>query len=156
MYALYKSSTSNNQMFHVKHFEKIKFAVLSAHRGERGKIMSFAQKYNKGSVIFDIDIKDYVFTDGYDFVKNHGSNVVKIDGLYINNKGMYDDHPVAIIKSEKLLVDLPSHMTDTVREILKDSESITLIKKGLVGIKAHEYVDKKYKKNCVGFEWCDL
>lgn len=118
--------------------------------------MSFANKYNKGNIIFDIDIKDYVFTDGYDFVKNHGSNVVKIDGLYINNKGMYDDHPVAIVNSEKLLVDLPSHMTDTVREILKDSESIILIKKGLVGIKAHEYVDKKYKKNCVGFEWCDL
>lgn len=118
--------------------------------------MSFANKYNKGNIIFDIDITNYVFTDGYDFVKNHGSNVVKIDGLYINNKGMYDDHPVAIVNSEKLLVDLPSYMTDTVREILKDSESINLIKKGLVGIKAHEYVDKKYKKNCVGFEWCDL
>lgn len=118
--------------------------------------MSFANKYNKGTKIFDIDIKDYEFMDGYDFVKKYGSNAVKIDGLYINNKGIYDDHPVAIITSEKRLVDLPSHMADTVRDILKDSESITLIKKGLVGIKAHEYVDKKYKKNCVGFDWCDL
>ena len=120
------------------------------------KNMSCASKYNKGNIIFDIDIKDYDFMDGYKFVEKNGSNVVKIDGLYINKKGHYNDHPVAIIKSEKTLLDLPSHMTATVREILKDSESITLIKKGLVGIKAHEYVDKKYKKNCVGFEWCDL
>lgn len=143
-------------MFDIEHF-KIKKLLSYRHDGEKEvKNMSFANKYNKGNIIFDIDTKDYAFMDGYDFVKSKGSNVVKIDGLYINNKGMYDDHPVAIIKSEKRLVDLPSHMTDTVREILKDSESITLIKKGLVGIKAHEYVDKKYKKNCVGFEWVDL
>lgn len=141
----------------MKHFEKIKKWLSYRHDGEkRGKNMSFASKYNKGTKIFDIDITDYAFMDGYDFVKKYGSNAVKIDGLYINDKGIYEDHPVAIITSEKRLVDLPSHMTDTVRDILKDSESITLIKKGLVGIKAHEYVDKKYKKNCVGFDWCDL
>ena len=118
--------------------------------------MSFANKYNKGNVIFDIDIKDYEFMDGYNFLEKYGSNIVKIDGLYINKKGHYNDHPVAIIKSEKTLLDLPSHMTATVKDILKDSESIDLIKKGLVGVKAHEYVDGKYHKNCVGFDWCDL
>lgn len=118
--------------------------------------MSFASKYNKGNIIFDIDIKDYEFMDGYNFVEKYGSDVVKIDGLYINKKGLYNDHPVAIIKSENILLDLPSHMTDTVKDILKDSESIDLIKKGLVGVKAHEYVDMKYHKNCVGFEWVDL
>ena len=118
--------------------------------------MSFAEKYNKVNTIFNIDIKDFSFMDGYDFIAKYGSNAVKIDGLYINKKGMYSDHPVAIIASEKILLDLPSHMTDTVNEVLTDSESIDLIKKGLVGIKAHEYVDKKYHKRCVGFEWCDL
>lgn len=33
------------------------------------KNMSFASKYNKGNIIFDIDIKDYVFMDGYKFVE---------------------------------------------------------------------------------------
>ena len=47
-------------------------------------------------------------------------------------------------------------MTNTVNEVLTDSESIDLIKKGLVGLKAHEYIDKKYNKRCIGFEWCDL
>ena len=118
--------------------------------------MGFAEKYNKFNTIFDIDIKDFEFMNGYDFIAKFGDNVVKIDGLYINTKGNYKAHPVAIIESEKVLLDLPSHMTDTVNEVLKDSESIDLIKKGLVGLTAHEYVDNTYHKQCVGFEWCDL
>ena len=118
--------------------------------------MGFAEKYNKVNTIFDIDIKDFSFINGYEFIAKYGSNAVKIDGLYINKKGMFKDHPVAIIESEKILLDLPSHMTDTVNEVLTDSESIDLIKKGLVGLKAHEYVDKNFHKRCVGYEWCDL
>ena len=118
--------------------------------------MGFADKYNKVNTIFNIDIKDFEFMDGYGFIEKYGDNVVKIDGLYINKKGLYKDHPVAIIVSDKILLDLPSHMTDTVNEVLRDAESIDLIKKGLVGLKAHGYVDKKYHKQCVGFEWCDL
>lgn len=118
--------------------------------------MGFAEKYNKFNAIFNIDIKDFSFINGYEFITKYGSNVVKIDGLYISKKGMFNDHPVAIIASEKMLLDLPSHMTDTVKEVLRDAESINLIKKGLVGIKAHEYVDSKYNKRCIGFDWCDL
>ena len=118
--------------------------------------MKFAEKYNKFNALFDIDIKDFEFMEGHEFIAKYGDNVVKIDGLYINKKGKYDDHPIAIIADEKALLDLPSHMTDIVNEILQDAESINLIKKGLVGVKAHEYVDKKYHKHCVGYEWCDL
>ena len=63
---------------------------------------------------------------------------------------------MSIIASVKYLLDLPSYITDTVNEGLQDSESIDLIKKGLVGLKAHEYIDKTYHKRCVGYEWCDL
>lgn len=118
--------------------------------------MSFAEKYNKGNVNFDVDIKEFEFMNGYEFIAKYGSNSVRIDGLYINNKGMYKSHPVAIIKSDKILLDLPSHMTETVNDILNDEESIDLIKKGVVGLKAHEYTDTKYHKQCVGFDWCDL
>ena len=118
--------------------------------------MSFAEKYNKVNTIFDIDIKDFDFMDGYEFIAKYCNNIVKIDGLYINKKGLYNDHPVAILVDEKKLLDLPSHMTETVKEILSDAESINLIKKGLVGVKAHTYTDTKYHKECVGFDWCDL
>lgn len=119
--------------------------------------MGFADKYNKGNIIFDIDIKEFSFMDGNGFIAKYGEKVpVKINGLYINRKGMYEDHPVAILEKERLLLDLPSHMTDVVETILDDEESINLIKKGFVGVMAHRYVDTKYHKNCVGFEWCDL
>ena len=118
--------------------------------------MSFADKYNEANTIFDIDIKDFDFMDRYEFIAKYGNNIVKIDGLYINKKGIYGDHPVAILVDENKLLDLPSHMTETVKEILSDAESINLIKKGMVGVKAHEYIDTKYHKDCVGFDWCDL
>lgn len=144
-------------MFHVKHFEKNKIAVLSAHRGERGKIMSFAKKYNKGKErIFDIDISDFRYMSMEDVFKNFGSNIIKVDGLYINTKSDYGDHPVAINVDDGLLIDLPQHMTEVVKEILKDSESISLIKKGAVGLSAQKYTSKKYKKTCYSAEWVDL
>ena len=118
--------------------------------------MGFAEKYNKFNTIFNIDIKDFEFMNGHEFIAKYGDDVVKIDGLYINKKGKFKDHPIAIIADYKILLDLPSHMTDTVNEVLTDSESIDLIKKGLVGLKAREYVDKTYNKWCVGYEWCDL
>ena len=118
--------------------------------------MSFAQKYNKGNIVFDIDITNFSFMKLSDIYTNYGKNVVKVDGLYINKKGKFNPHPVAINIEEKMLIDLPEHMTETVEEILKDSESISLIKKGYVGLRAQRYTDKKYKKTCYSAEWVDL
>ena len=75
--------------------------------------MGFAEKYNKFNTIFDIDIKDFEFMDGYDFIAKYGDNVVKIDGLYINKKGNYNDHPVAIITAEKILLDFEFENLDS-------------------------------------------
>lgn len=156
MYALYKSSTSNSQMFHVKHFEKIKNGCLIGMTERKEVNMSFANKYNKGNIIFDIDITNFIFTKLSDIYTSYGKNVIKVDGLYINKKGKFDPHPVAINIEEKMLIDLPEHMTETVEDILKDGESISLIKRGCVGLRATKYKDKKYKKTCYSAEWVDL
>ena len=118
--------------------------------------MSFANKYNKGNIIFDIDITDFNFMKLSDIYTSYGKNVIKVDGLYINKKGKFNPHPVAINVEEKMLIDLPEHMTEVVEEILKDGESISLIKKGYVGLRATRYADKKYKKTCYSAEWVDL
>ena len=118
--------------------------------------MSFANKYNKGNIIFDIDITDFSFMKLSDIYTSYGKNVIKVDGLYINKKGKFDPHPVAINIEEKMLIDLPEHMTETVEEILKDGESISLIIRGCVGLRATKYIDKKYKKICYSAEWVDL
>lgn len=119
--------------------------------------MSFADKYNKGKGrIFDIDISNFQFMSMEEVFSNFGSSTIKVDGLYINKKSDYGDHPVAIDVDNGLLIDLPQHMTEVVKEILKDSESISLIKKGAVGIRAQKYTSKKYKKTCYSAEWVDL
>ena len=76
--------------------------------------MSFAQKYNKGNIIFDIDITDFNFIKLEDIYSLYGKNVIKVDGLYINKKGNYNPHPVGINIEEKMLIDLPQHMTTTI------------------------------------------
>lgn len=118
--------------------------------------MKFSEKYNKGSRVFDIETKDFVFTKLAELYAIDKDAEHKVDGLYINNGGKFDAHPVAIVSESAMLVDLPSHMTDTVKEVLNDAESIDLIKKGCVGFKVRQYTDKKYNKTCYSVEWVDL
>lgn len=118
--------------------------------------MSFAEKYNKSNRIFDIDTKGFEFAKLEDLFAFDKDAEYKIDGLYINDGGKYAPHPVAVVAESALLVDLPSHMTDAVKEVLTDAESINLIKKGLVGFKVRQYTDKTYGKTCYSAEWVDL
>lgn len=118
--------------------------------------MKFSEKYNKGNRIFDIDTKDFAFAKLEDLFAIGKDKTYKVDGLYINNGGRFNPHPVAVVTESALLVDLPSHMTDTVKEVLNDAESINLIKKGCVGFKVRQYTDKVYGKTCYSVEWVDL
>lgn len=118
--------------------------------------MKFSEKYNKSSRVFDIDTTGFVFAKLKELYAINKDDVHVLDGLYINDGGKFDPHPVAILSDERFLVDLPSHMTDTVKDMLKDDESIYSIKKSFVGFKVREYTDKKYGKVCYSVEWVDL
>ena len=116
--------------------------------------MGFMDKYNKGGVIFEIDVKDFHFKTLQELFEA-GDTVKWIDGLYINKKSSFGDHPVAIIAKDSMLVDLPSHLTEDVNEILKDQEVIAAIKAGKVGFQIEQYEQKKYKKMCYGIKWVE-
>ena len=119
--------------------------------------MSFASKHNKGGVIFEIDIKDFKFVTLKElFDSDQGKTTYGIDGLYINTKSKYGDHPVAIIANEQWLADLPQHMTEEVKEILKDADDIQAIKDGKVGFHVELYTDKKFGRECYGISWDDM
>ena len=71
--------------------------------------MGLMDKFNKGGVTFEIDIKDFNFVTLESLYKrDNGATVFWIDGLYINKKSSFGDHPVAIVAKEQILVDLPS------------------------------------------------
>lgn len=118
--------------------------------------MSFAKRHNKGSK-FDIDTTGYSYKTCKDLVEVFGlEKIYQIAGLYINTKGKFDDHPVAVIPELKVLLDLPSHMTEEVREILQNDNDVDDINGGLVGIQLEEYTSKTYNRPCIGIQWKDL
>lgn len=118
--------------------------------------MSFASRHNKGKK-FDIDLTDYSYCSLKDFVADKApEDVFQIAGLYINTKGNFKPHPVAIIPEYKVLLDLPQYMTDEVVDILANDEDIEEINNGLVGISFYEYHSDTYKKDCIGVNWEDV
>lgn len=95
--------------------------------------MSFASKYNKQSVYFDVD------TEGFQFCK---LKELKLDTTYkllgvFTKDGKFGTYPIFIV--DGWLVDGTPSMTDTVKLILSDSEAVADIKAGKVGIKVRTY-----------------
>lgn len=100
--------------------------------------------------------------DGKDFpfknLKEIGEgNSFTIYGLYINKKGIYDAHPVAI--SSNMKVDLPEHLTEKVEKILASDEMCEAIEAGKCGAEVYKYIsnNKKAKgKECFSINFKDL
>lgn len=119
--------------------------------------MSFANKYNKGSEFF-------VDTTGFEY-KNlselQPGEIVKLCGLFVNTKRTRRkkwDSPVAI--GESCFWNLPTYMTDQVRVILADSESVADIQSGKVGFIRRDYTykdaDTGEDVDGIGIKWVDL
>lgn len=115
--------------------------------------MSVLSKYNKGprfNYRFDENIN-------YEYMKLQDLNSAEkylIFTMYINDKGEYDDHPVFAAASvhdqdNVFLADIPSHLTETVREMIDDDEIVALANNNYLGfkIKTYEYEKKEKGKN---------
>lgn len=105
--------------------------------------MSIFAKYNKTNVNFDIDVKGMEFTKLKDLYPN-GTRYT-VNGLYIHT-GKLNVHPVAISQEINRQIDLPEHLTDTVRSILADSEAVEAIREGKCAIEIYEYTARN--KQC--------
>lgn len=115
---------------------------------------NFIKKYGK-NFVFDIDFeKDFISLK--DLFEEYGDNVYVLKGLYINTKGMYEDSPV--FETVEYLVNIPSHMTDTCKDILSDEEAIEEIKSGKVGFTIHQYEKtvKGKKRICYTIDFKEL
>lgn len=120
--------------------------------------MSFASKHNKKR-IFDIETEGLDYVSMEDAFNAYGKNATyRIDALYINTKGKFDDAPVAVvtIDNNRVMLNMPSHMTDEVNAIIADEEDIDTIKAGKAGLKIRPYHQKTYNKDCFGCEFVDL
>lgn len=116
---------------------------------------SFASKFNKTT--FGIDTTDFKYTklaDIFNSKSEGGKDVVHpINGLYVH-KSQLGDSPVIIDEENKRLVNLPSHMGETIREILADDDAVQIIKDGKVGYTVYEY--ESHGKKCYSISFADL
>ena len=116
--------------------------------------MSFAAKHNKGAIDWGVNTEGYSYISRAEAYKEKPEAVHTVKGLYINTKGNFGDHPVAIC--DGYFIDLPENLLDDVKAILKDEEDINNIKAGKVGFKIEEYQSEKFKKTCYGIRWSDI
>lgn len=118
------------------------------------KSFSFASTFNKSS--FGIDVKEFPFvklSDIYSSEKEGGNDVVHpINGMYIH-KSKLGDAPVIIDAENKRLINLPQFISETVRDILANSEAVDAIKDNKVGYTIYEY--ESHSKKCYGITFVD-
>lgn len=118
------------------------------------KGFSFASTFN--STNFGIDTTDFPYVkliDIYHSKKDGGGDVVHpINGMYVH-KSQLGDSPVIIDAENKRLVNLPSFIGATVREILANSDAVDAIKANKVGYTIYEY--ESHAKKCYGITFVD-
>lgn len=114
---------------------------------------SFAKKYNTSSLenLFNINTEGFEYKRLSDYQEN---DILKVRGFFISSKSKFGASPVAV--TDECFINLPSHLTDTVSEILKDEEAIESINNGKVAIQVYKYYSTTYKKECYSIRFLDV
>ena len=118
--------------------------------------MSIAAKYNKGS-LFKVNTEGYGYKGLEELYNENGADQeYEVRGIYINHKSQFGDAPVAI--SDGFFVNLPAHLLDDAKDMLKDQDAIDAMNAGTFGFKIETYEKEigKKMKTCYGVRWVDL
>lgn len=116
---------------------------------------TFSERYNTVQSKFNYDSSKNDFISLQELLfQTKEDSIHTLRGLYINTKSMYGDAPVAVI--DGLNVNLPSHMLDTVRDILNDDGAIADINNELVGFKVYEYHSTAHNRECYSIKFVDI
>lgn len=109
-------------------------------------------KFNKTNRIeWNVDSSNFPFRKIAD-VYNEGIRLVKIRGFYVQN-GKYGKQANAI--TDTYVMNLPTHATETIEQILDDMEAVEAIKRGECWIRLYSYHSKTYNRDCYGFDFVD-
>ena len=100
--------------------------------------MSIASKYNKVNVFTFQIPKDFEYRSLVDLFNNNGKeHVYKVRAVY------------------DCLVNLPQHLTDVAREIMRDEETVNAINNGKFGFTIYPYETNNRKELCYSVNWVD-
>ena len=125
--------------------------------------VSFSKKYNTKK-LFDIDTSEFdyrkleeLYNEDVDTDEDTGEliqPVYTVWAIYINTKSMYEVSPVAALKD--CYVNLPAHVLDSCKDMLKDPLAVAAINAGHLGFRVEMYHQKRFDKDCYSVEWVDL
>lgn len=115
--------------------------------------MNFEQ-FNKGN-------KFNVNSEGFSFIKlselakdkSYKDGIYPIKGMFTMNSKFGKQ---GIFITDKHLVNMPNHMTETIETILCNQELIDKINDGIVFFKIYTYMSKTYHKECYGIEFMEF
>ena len=104
---------------------------------------------NKTSYKWKVDGKEFPFKTLEEI--GEGAKFT-MRGLFINSKGKYDPHPVAI--SDDAKIDLPPHLMETALKILNNEEMCEAVDNGKCGEEVYSYESRG--KKCYSVKLIDL
>ena len=114
--------------------------------------MSYVTKFNKGSK-FTFKADDYVqYVSLEELYNQNPEQIHNVKALYINTKSRFGDAPCVAI-DPVIIVNLPNHLLDIVKEMISDDECVAAINNNEVKFKIYSYKDKTFNKTCYGVEW---
>ena len=105
--------------------------------------------------VFGIDTSNYKYVGLKELFDTDPDTHHKVLGLFVNTKGKFGAEPNAIIDN-KLIVNLPRHLLETVNELLDDDKYIEYIKQGHVAFTVYQYHSNKYNKDAYSVTWLDI
>lgn len=127
-------------------------AKTAENTATNGNGFSFANSFNK--VTFNIDVTDFEYCKLAALYNAEAPNTVyKLDGIWVN-KSPLGESPVFIVSELGKLVNMPMHLTATVREILNNSDAVNAIRNGKVGFTVYEY--ESHARKCYNVRFADI
>lgn len=119
---------------------------------EQNNNFSFANSFNK--VTFSIDVTDFEYCKLAALYNEQAPQTVyHLDGMWVN-KSPLGESPVFICAELGKLVNMPMHLTPTVKEILANPNAVNAIKNGKVGFTVYEY--ESHGRKCYNVKFADI
>ena len=115
-------------------------------------IMSYATKYNKGIKFTFKTADDVQYVSLEELYKQNPEQIHDVKALYINTKSRFGDAPCVAV-DPVIIVNLPKHLLETVKEMISDNECVDAINNNEVKFKIYSYNDSTFNKTCYSVEW---
>ena len=105
---------------------------------------------NKGVKKFDYEITDrHEYKKLGELYEEDKDRIYFVRMFYTNKKSMFGENEVVV--TDNYIINLPKHLTETVKKIVNNEEYLKLINEGKFAFKIYEYEYKQGKETKKGY-----